>query len=598
MYIRTDFPFLFFNQIYTNMGDTLSIIHNFVWVYKPLSKRAKISLLIALILIIISSLIASLIPRMIGVVIDDVIIDQQAAYSAVMIICGLFLFDIIIEVIRKYMIENTATQTQKDLIVRTSDRLIRLDIQWLNSQRSGGLNGRVQRSVEGAVSLMKLITMDFLPNIFQMIFAVGVAFFTNIYVGIILLLVIVIGLFIVNRQIHSQKGIRLSLLRAREDNDSNIVELLTGIESVRVANEESKQMQRIENVNENLRQTELKHHIKMMFFDGMKRINIVVWNIAILILGIVLASRKVITPGDVVTFNLLFNNILVPLQNIHRFLDEAHEASLKTSDLHEILDLPIDSSYIITTDNRLAKADQYAIDIRNLYFSYEDRNILKDVNFDFKKGQYYGIIGPTGCGKSTLLRVIMNLVHFDKGNLYIFGRDIHTISREELSSQIVFMPQTPYIFRGTIKENLLFSCKKDHDDAELWWALEQACLAEDIKSMDDQLDFMLNERGSNISGGQRQRVALARVFLNILNLENDHIVILDEATSALDIVTEEVIIDNILTTVNEKTTIIAIAHRYTTLKNTNEIIHMEDGRIKEIINYHNLMEMVDLEMNH
>lgn len=574
------------------MKETLAIMRNFIWVYKPLAKKTKVALLIALILIMISALIASLIPRFIGNVIDHAIDNTQLAYTAIITIACMLLFDILIEVVRKYLIENTATQTQKELIVKISDRLIRLDIQWLNSQRSGGLNGRVQRSVEGAVSLLKLMTMDFSPNIFQMIFAVAVAFYTNVYVGCILLLVIIIGLIIVGRQIHSQKGIRLSLLRAREDNDSNIVELLTGIESVRVANEEDKQMNRIEDINEGLRQIELKHHIKMMTFDGLKRFNIVFWNLGILLLGLILASNRIITTGDIVTFNLLFNNILIPLQNIHRFIDEGQEASMKTSDLKDIFDLPVDISYKSSIEGKPELSDQYAIVMKHIYFSYDEKHILNDISYNFEKGKYYGIIGATGCGKSTLLRTIMNLIHLDKGEIYIYGRNINQISREDLSSMIVFMPQTPYIFSGTIRENILFGSKKDCDESKIWKALEQACLIDDVKAMDDQLDSVLNERGSNVSGGQRQRIALARIFLNAQNFDNERIVILDEATSALDVVTEETIIDNILASVGDKTTIIAIAHRYTTLKNTQEIICMDNGHIKEIISYHELAERV------
>lgn len=573
------------------MQDIISIIRNFVWVFHPLKNNMKRALAIALIMIICCSLITSLIPTLVGKVIDHVLTDERIAYLSVAAIGILFLIDIIAEVVRKYKIEGTATQVQKDLIVKSSDRLIHLDIQWLNSQRSGGLNGRIQRSVEGGVSLLKLIAMDFLPNILQMIFAMIIACITNIYIGIILFLVAAIGIYIVIRQIQSQKGIRLSLLRAREDNDANIVELLTGIESVRVANEETKQIKRIEAVNENLRNVEMKHHIKMMIFDSIKKVNIVFWNIVILLIGLVLASQRIITPGDMVTFNLLFNNILIPLQNIHRFIDEAHEASLKTNDLRDLLDMKEDMSYSPIQEINKTVSDPYAASINNLSFSYDDKEILKDVSARFTMGNYYGIVGATGCGKSTLLRLMMNLIHIQKGELKILGKDIQSISREQLSSMIIYMPQTPYIFRGTIRENLLFGSKSEYDDNDLWWTLEQVCLSDDIRQLDGELDFMLNERGSNISGGQRQRVALARVFLNVKKSKHSHIVILDEATSALDIYTEDKVIENLLAIIDKKTTIIAIAHRYTTLKNASKILCMNSGRITQIIDYAHLLEM-------
>jgi ABC-type bacteriocin/lantibiotic exporter with double-glycine peptidase domain len=571
------------------MKDIFTIIENFRWVLKMLNNRIKFLMAIALTMILISSFITSLIPKLIGNTIDNILIDKSLAYTSVATIGLLCILDIISEVIRKYIIESTATQTQKNLIVYASKHLIMLDLSWLNEQRSGGLNGKIQRSVEGAITLLKLVSMDFLPNIFQMIFAVIIAFLTNVYIGGILLFVIFLGLFIVIRQIHSQKGIRLSLLKAREDNDANIVELLTGIESVRVANEEERQITRIDSINENLRKVEMKHHCYMMFFDSLKKTNIVLWNIAILLLGILLVSLGSASPGDVVTFNLLFNNIVVPLQNIHRFIDEAHESSLKTSDLRNILNIPIDESYRTNnTGNSINKVDINAITITDLNFRYKEDNILNNINLEFERGKYYGIIGPTGCGKSTLLKCIMNLTHHNSGNIYLFGKEIKQISRKELSEYIIFMPQAPFIFNGTIRENILFGNRFETSDDELWESLNKSCLGKDINGFDGKLDFIINERGTNLSGGQRQRIALARVFLSIMKTQGDCIIILDEATSALDVTTEKVIMDNLLSSISPKTTIIAIAHRYSTLEKTDSIISMQAGYVHSTTTYNKM----------
>ena len=558
------------------MNEIKNTIKNFLWVYKPLSGRCKFTLFLALLMILVGAFIPSLIPKYIGSIIDNLIADKNLAYTTIGFIAVLFLVDIVAEVGRRYLIEKTATKEQKELTVKASNWLIHLDINWLSAQRSGGLNARIQRSVEGAIKLLKLATMDFLPNILQMLFAVGVAFFTNMYIGFVLVFVIIIGLVTVAQQIKSQKGIRLSLIRTREDNDSNIVELLAGIESVRLANEERNQISRIESVNETLRKREMKHHIKMMFFDVFKKSNIVLWNLVILLIGVALASSSIITPGEVVIFNMLFNNVVLPINSIHRFLDEAHEASLKTNDLREILSLPIDISYNPQkTDSQLTGAE-LAICTRNLCVDYDEKKVLKNVNIDFEKGKYYGLIGATGCGKSTLLKAIMRLTHPVSGSIHLFGKDINAITREELASIIVFMPQKPYLFSGSIKENLLFGCKYSPTENDLWWALQQAGISEEIRCLENSLDFHLNERGSNLSGGQCQRIALARVFLCLKYMQNEHIIILDEATSALDVETEEQVISNLLALLDSKRTIIAIAHRYSTLKKSDCIINMSN----------------------
>lgn len=572
------------------MNDLLHTIKNFYWIYKPLTAKFKIALLIAFVMILIASLVTSVIPSLTGTIIDDIISQSSFVNKTIIVIGLLFILRLIVEVIRKYIIERISTQTQKQFIVKVSQHVLTLDLCWLNLQRSGGLNGKIQRSVEGAIKLLKLSTMDFLPNMLQMFFAIIVAFLTNIYIGSILSCVVIIGVLIVVRQIKSQKGIRISLLRAREENDSNIVELLTGIEAVRVANEEKKQIKRIDSVNEDLRAKEMNHHIKMMLFDSIKSINIMSWNLIILLIGVSLATSGIITPGDIVVFNLLFNNVIIPLQNIHRFIDEAHEASLKTDDLFDILSKPIDHTFVITSKNDFFDdLHQDAIKIENLSYCYDKNMILNNVSYSFKKGHYYGIVGNTGCGKSTLLKLIMRLMPVNNNELYIFNTDINCISKEELSSMITFMPQAPFIFNETVKENLLFGCKTDVSNEDLWWALEQVCLFDYVQRLDKGLDYVLNERASNISGGQKQRIALARVFLNLKYGKDAQIIILDEATSALDIETENIVINNLLKLKSSNTTIIAIAHRHSTLEKTDEILEIHEGIIRRTMSYEELI---------
>ncbi|MCS3268215.1 ABC transporter ATP-binding protein/permease [Bacteroides fragilis] len=261
----------------------------------------------------------------------------------------------------------------------------------------------------------------------------------------------------------------------------------------------------------------MHHHIKMMFFDSLKNANIIFGNLIILLIGIYLVISGTISPGEIVTFNLLFNNVVIPLQNIHRFIDEAHEASLRTDDLREIMSEPLDKSYL--TDNSimitknvvrmLLKLRIYLTDIKKIQF-------FAMYLFLWKKGKYYGIIGNTGCGKSTLLKLLMRLMPVNDGKIIFLGEDINTVSRKELSNKIIFMPQTPYIFSASIRENLLFGCQHGGSDEILWWALEKVCLKDYVAGLEKKLDYSINEMGNNLSGGQKQRIALARVFIQIM----------------------------------------------------------------------------------
>lgn len=572
------------------MKDLIHTLENFSWIYESLSAKFKLSLYFVLVIIMAGSFISSIIPTLTGEIIDQLILKSSSIIKTLIIIASLYFIGIIVEVIRKYIIERIGTQTQKNLIVNASGHIIKLDLNWLKSKRSGGLNGRLQRAVRDTVKLLKLIVMDFLPGILQMTFAIIIALTQNLYIGCLLLLVVLVGLYIVIRQIRSQKGIRISLLKASEENDANIVELLSGIEAVRVANEECKQIIRINNVNEDLRLKEMHHHIKMMFFDSLKNANIIFGNLIILLIGIYLVISGTISPGEIVTFNQLFNNVVIPLQNIHRFIDEAHEASLRTDDLREIMSEPLDKSYL--TDNSIMitkKCCPHVIEVKNLSYGYKENTIFRNVSISLEKGKYYGIIGNTGCGKSTLLKLLMRLMPVNDGKIIFLGEDINTVSRKELSNKIIFMPQTPYIFSASIRENLLFGCQHGGSDGILWWALEKVCLKDYVAGLEKKLDYSINEMGNNLSGGQKQRIALARVFIQIMQKEDDHIVILDESTSALDVDTERIIINNLLELKKQNETIIAIAHRFCTLEKTDEIIEMKNTSTYNIISYTELI---------
>lgn len=559
------------------MKEIIVIFKNSLWVYSPFKASQKLLLLFAFALILSSSLLLTLIPRYIGKLIDN-INNTDFVIVCLITIGALYMTDLVIEIIRKYIVESAATKLLKEFTVKVTSHLLYLDIDWLNKQRSGGLNGRIQRSVDGAVKLLKLNLMDFAPSISQMLSAVIVAFTQNTIIGFLILGIIPIGFIIVLLQINSQKGIRISLLRAFEENESNIIEILSGIETVRISAEETNQIKRFSTTCENLRKKEMKHHIAMMFFDSLKKINNSFWHISILFIGFLFYIKGSISVGEIVLFNLLFLNVLSPLQNIHRFIDEGHESSIKINDLKDLLNVPNDISYSVSTNEKLQTSNSIAIKINSFNSYYDNRNILNDLNLELLKGKYYGLIGTTGCGKSTLIKSMLNLIHNNSGTIYIYDNPLDKISRESLATLFLYMPQNPFIFHGTVSENILFGCKREVSEEELIIATKKAFIYDDILQMDNKMDSFITERGSNLSGGQRQRLALARIFLRFES-SNNSIIILDEATSALDNETEKKVLNNLLVLLNEGATIISIAHRLSTLKKADKIFKMDNGKI-------------------
>ena len=225
------------------------------------------------------------------------------------------------------------------------------------------------------------------------------------------------------------------------------------------------------------------------------------------------------------------------------------------------------------------------IDIVDLNFSYNEEAVLTDINLSVDKGCFLGIAGPSGCGKSSLIKTICKLEKAS-GKVYIDGKDINGLSRKEITDIIALVPQNPFLIAGTLYENICYGLEDEPTLAEINEAIKKANLYDFINSLPDKLYTMIAEHGNNLSGGQKQRIAIARIFLR-----KPKILVLDEATSALDN-TSEKLIQNEIEKLKEENqmTIISIAHRLTTLKNCDNIIVVDHGRIIQSGRYDRLLE--------
>ena len=233
-------------------------------------------------------------------------------------------------------------------------------------------------------------------------------------------------------------------------------------------------------------------------------------------------------------------------------------------------------------DNEKAKTDreikktlpfEKEIVVKNLSFSYpsKDMNVLSDVSFSIPKGSFVGVVGPSGAGKTTFVDVLLGLLPPKEGTILVDGNDIY----ENLSgwlNNIAYVPQSIYLIDGSIRENIAFGISpEDVDDEKIQNALKMAELYDFVQSLPEKENSNVGDRGAKLSGGQKQRIGIARALYR-----NPNVLVLDEATSALDNETEKHISDTILR-FKGKITIIAIAHRLSTLENCDFRIKFEGG---------------------
>lgn len=542
----------------------------------------KTMLIIASLLMLITGILTNLPALVLGNLVDKIINTKNLEFSvAVPFISSIIVIIIlreILTVIRKYLVENTATQVEKKQTVEVIRKLLKDDIAVINEQQIGSLHGRIFRSIQGLVGIIKLSFLDFLPIFFSAIAAIVIALLQKPLLASVMILVIPTSLFIIIKQISSQKGIRVFLLRGKERIDGKIVEMLGGIETIRVLNTEDQEISRVEKIAEELRSIEIKHHIFMALFDSLKYLNEGFFYILVISLSIFLSAKGIISTGDILVYSILFLSITGPLREIHRILDQAHENSILVNDLYELLNEPDDESFKLQSQkiSSSSETEKYIISIKDLVFSYYDKqiNVLNKINLNIKYGEKVGIAGMSGCGKSTIIKILLKLVHNYSGQVLLFGRELGSISREEISEKIAYVPQITYIFSGTVEENIIYGCKRNNITRnEIIMASKEASIYDEIINSLGGFDGKVIENGKNLSGGQKQRLAIAR-----LALRSPELFIFDEATSALDNTNETIIQKNMEKFFSNKTTI-TIAHRLTTLKNCDRILVFNKGGI-------------------
>lgn len=277
------------------------------------------------------------------------------------------------------------------------------------------------------------------------------------------------------------------------------------------------------------------------------------------------------------TAYLCFTQLTGPLRELHRILDEFSECMVLADDYFRLLQLPVDFSYTQKEKYTAVNIENNAIELEGVSFHYPEKPeslILPKIDLTIPAGKFIGIAGPSGSGKSSLIKIIDKLESCE-GTIRLGGVDLARVSRRLLAENIVLVPQSPFLIADSIAHNITYGLKEEVGMELIQEAAKKACIAADIERLEGGYAFQLAEGGRNLSGGQRQRIALARIFLR-----KPKVLILDEATSALDNTTETQIQQEIEALKKDyNTTVISIAHRLSTLKNCDEILVIDEGKI-------------------
>ena len=275
-------------------------------------------------------------------------------------------------------------------------------------------------------------------------------------------------------------------------------------------------------------------------------------------------------PAAFITYMGLSYGVLTPAKSISKALYALKKGNAAAERVYELIDSENEFESQKIND---IKSFKQKIEMKNVSFSYGETEVLKNISLKIKKGETLAIVGASGSGKSTLANLLPRFYNYNSGELLIDGNELRNISKKSIRSLIGIVGQESILFNGSIRDNILLG--KQIDDDEVYNALKTANALDFINEFDDKIDHKIADNGVNLSGGQKQRIAIARAIIS-----KSPILILDEATSSLDSKSEKLVQDALIKLMDNKTSIV-IAHRLSTVKNAQNIIVLEKGKIVE-----------------
>jgi subfamily B ATP-binding cassette protein MsbA len=318
--------------------------------------------------------------------------------------------------------------------------------------------------------------------------------------------------------------------------------------------------------------------------------------VGVLGLGLFVLFRGMwgLTPGDLVVFFLISSQSYRPFKGLAKAWARIMDSYAGAERFLEVMDTPVE---IRDAPDAVAIGPlRRGVAMRGVCFAYRDEPVLRDIRFEAKAGAVVAVVGRTGAGKTTLIDLLLRFYDPDEGSVEIDGVDLRRVSRDSLLSQIAVVAQEPFLFDGTIRENLQYG-KLDATDDEVLAAAQAAHVEEFVHELPESYDTEVGPSGVRLSGGQRQRITIARAIL-----KDPSILILDEATSSLDSKSEKYVQEAIDALLGGNRTVFVIAHRLSTIRRADQILVLENGRITQQGTHQELIlsgglyaELVDLQ---
>ncbi len=527
---------------------------------------------------ILVAILNLLLPLLTGRAIDEIRLGEESdAQLALLLAFGVFAVDFattLITNIGGYFGDQMSVRLQLILSDRYFTHLTTLPQRFFDTELSGKIIARLNRSISEISSFMHMMSNNFLQFIFSTIFSLVVITFFSWPIALMLGTLYPIYIWMTIRT--SNKW-----LEYQKEKNENI-----DIASGRFA-EAISQMKVVKSFNQEVRELSFfrRHFTKMTEVNkpqsrlwhgnDLKRrivLNVIFFGVYAFIF--VQGANGTFTPGEAVTLILYATQIRIPIFTISFLVERTQKAVADSKDYFQILEE--EPHHKENVNNPKLKVTKGLVEFEDVGFSYEEgESVLSGITATFESSQTVALVGESGGGKTTITNLLMRLYEVNSGSIKIDGNNINDVTLRSLRENIGVVFQEPALFSGTIAENIAYADKKA-SPKDIKAAAKAANAHEFIKKFEKGYDSEIGERGLKLSGGQKQRIAIARALL-----KDAPILILDEATSSLDNKSERLVQEALDRLMKGRTTVI-IAHRLSTIAKVDKIITILNGKIDEV----------------
>ncbi len=512
--------------------------------------------------------------------------ELYGAYGALQRVCLIIIGSVLLSNLFRYLsqriMENLRIHTLLNLRKTVFNNVMDLHVGYFNSQRKGDIIAKIASDVQvvqfSVTATLQVVFKEPLTLLAYMV----VLFLISAKLTFFAILVVPISAFVISRIVKRLKAQATQAQQVYGNMISYLDEALSGIKIIKAFNATQFIKDRFN--NENIRFSKISRRMvrRQQLGSPVSELLGVVMVAIVLLYGgkLVLSGSEELTAAAFIGYIALFSQVMRPAKaltdsfsNIHSGI-AAGERVLDLIDQQNLLPEKPDAQPIKTFTER--------IQLRDVQFSYGERQVLKNVTLDIPKGQTVALVGPSGGGKSTLMDLIPRFMDVDSGEVLVDGVNIKNLVTNDLRSIIGLVNQDSFLFNDTVFNNIAFSSTQVTRE-DVIAAARIANAHQFILEMEKGYDTSIGDRGVRLSGGQRQRICIARAVL-----KNPPILLLDEATSALDTESEKLVQEALAKLMQNRTTLV-IAHRLSTIQNADKIVVLEAGRIVEEGNHQQLL---------